>query len=288
MSTTAPSTAREDYVLGTSEAEAARLGLQHQLWSAWAHHTWERCGIAPGMTVLDLGCGPGFGTFDLAQLVGARGMVYAVDESPAYIARLKEEAARRGLSNISAFVGDVQTLGALPIPAGSLDAAYERWVLCFVADPGAVVNGVARLLKPSGRFGVNDYFNYESMTLAPREPVFMKIIAAVGKSWRARGGDPDVVGRLPGLFARAGLEVTSLEVAQRIARPPAANHGTDSMMWSWPDTFFRLFVPTLVQTGFLAEQDHRDFLEVWERATRDPACFMSLPPVWSVVGRKRA
>lgn len=274
---------QRDYVLGTHSDEAARLGLQHQLWSAFAHESWELAGIAPGMTVLDVGCGPGFGTFDLAQLVGPSGVVYAVDESAAYIDRLRDEAARRELMNIRPLVGDVQALESLDLPVAGLDAAYERWVLCFVPNPDRVVSGVARLLKPGGHFVANDYFNYESMTLAPREPVFSKIVAAVGASWRGRGGDPDIVARLPGLFERHGLRVRALDVAQRVARPPAGGAGASATMWAWPDSFFRLFVPSLVQMGVLTEQDHRDFLTMWERVSREPSCFMALPPVWRVI-----
>lgn len=279
---------RKEYVLGTHEAEAARLGLQHQLWSAYAHETWEIQGITPGMTVLDVGCGPGFGTFDLARMVGPRGAVYAVDESASYVEKLRDEAQRRGLTNIRAFVGDVQALDALPIEAGSIDAAFERWVLCFVPDPEAVVRGAARLLRPGGTFGVNDYFNYESMTLAPREEVFSRVIAAVGRSWRARGGDPDVAARLPGMFTRAGLRVIDLSVASRAARPPAAarRDGASATMWAWPDTFFRIFVPSLVEMGFLTARDHEEFLLMWDRVSADADAFMSLPPVWRVVGRR--
>jgi len=55
----------ENYVLGTHEDEAFRLGLQHSLWTEHAHAIWKRAGIGFGAKVLDAGCGPGFATFDL-------------------------------------------------------------------------------------------------------------------------------------------------------------------------------------------------------------------------------
>ena len=69
----------KDYVLGTERAELERLGMQHQLWLAQAAEAWERAGFRPGQKLLDLGCGPGFATVDLAQRVGPRGQVVAVD-----------------------------------------------------------------------------------------------------------------------------------------------------------------------------------------------------------------
>ena len=53
-----------EYVLGTDRAELERLGLQHQLWSEHAPRAWERAGFQRGMKLLDVGCGPGFATFD--------------------------------------------------------------------------------------------------------------------------------------------------------------------------------------------------------------------------------
>ena len=88
-----------EYVLGTDAIEAKRLGLQHRIWSAAAHHLWELAGVRPGITVMDLGCGPGHATFDLATIVGgasperaAQGRVIALDESATFLHQLNETA----------------------------------------------------------------------------------------------------------------------------------------------------------------------------------------------------
>lgn len=268
-----------EYILGTDEAEFQRLGLQHQLWSDLAHQTWKHALIAPGQTVLDVGCGPGYATFDLAQAVGHRGRVIAVDESAAFIARLKEQASLRGLTNIEAHVADVHHLDRLGIAPGSVDLAYARWVLCFVKDPAAIVRAVARLLRHAGRFAVNDYFNYESMTLAPRRESFSRAIRAVGASWRARAGDPDVAGRLPRMFAESGLSLARLDVHLRLARPGES-------MWHWPDSFWKNYIPRLVESGHLTSAESDAFFRDWSIASNDAATFMELPPVYEVIGER--
>lgn len=270
-----------EYVLGTHDAEVGRLHAQHRTWGDVAHAAWRRAGLRPGDRVLDVGCGPGFAAFDLAAIVapGATpGSIVAVDESARFCALARAGARARGIESLVAVEQhDVQEL---PEELGTFDGAYARWVLCFVPRPEAVVAGVARRLRPGGRFIVHDYFNYESMTLAPRRPAFARVLRAVAASFRARGGDPDVVGRLPRLMREAGLDVSHLDVHQRLARP---GDGT----WSWPDLFFRGFVPRLVEGGFLAAAEAGEWLEEWEDFAREPGGFMSLPPVYEVIGVKR-
>ncbi len=268
-----------EYVLGTDEAEHQRLGLQHRLWSDLAHETWKHARVGPGMRVLDVGSGPGFAAFDLAQTVGPSGRVVAVDESAGFIEKVREGARGRGLTNIDAHVHDVQRLEGLGLEAGSFDVVYARWVMCFVPDPAAVVRGVARLLKAGGRFCVNDYFNYESMTIAPKDAAFSKGIAAVGASWRERGGDPDFAGHLPRLCAEAGLRVARLEVHQRLCRP-------GDTMWAWPDSFWRNYMPRLVQGGHLTAGEAEAFMESWRRVSADPHAFMLLPAVFEIIAER--
>jgi ubiquinone/menaquinone biosynthesis C-methylase UbiE len=274
-----PDAPTPEYVLGTDEQELQRLGLQHRLWSAAAHEAWERARIQPGMTVLDIGCGPGHATLDLAEIVGPRGRVTGIDESPKFLKHLQDQADARRLTNVERILADAQHLETLKLPDASVDFAYARWVLCFVKDPEAIVRGVARILKPGGRFVVQDYFHYESMTIAPKRPSFTKVIDAVAKSWRERGGDPDIVGRLPAMFSAHGLAVDDLHVNRRLARP-----GTT--MWHWPDSFWKSFLPRLVALGHLDQADERRFEADWAEATADPASFMLLPPVFDLIGRK--
>jgi ubiquinone/menaquinone biosynthesis C-methylase UbiE len=270
-----------EYVLGTGEQESDRLGLQNRLWSASAHQLWERAGLRPGETVLDIGCGPGHATVELAEIVGPSGRIIAVDESPLFLKHLQDRATARRLTNVERFLGDAQQLEALlPQYKGKADLAYARWVLCFVPDPEAVVRGIASLLKPGGRVAVQDYFNYESMSIAPKNPAFTRVISAIGQSWRARGGDPDIVGRLPALFRKHGLELGDIRLNQRVARPA-------STIWAWPDSFWRSYLPRMVEMEAITPTERDDFEAAWKKASADPDVFMLLPPVYDLVAVKR-
>ncbi|HMS03584.1 MAG TPA: class I SAM-dependent methyltransferase [Gemmatimonadaceae bacterium] len=174
----------QEYVLGTDDDELQRLGFQHQVWAEQTAQLWRRAGFAPGQRVLDLGCGPGYATADLAQLVGADGAVYAVDVSRRFLSALERLIAARHLHNVQTFVQDAATLS---LPATGLDGAFARWVLSFTPDPAAVLARVRDALAPGARLAIFDYANYEAITLAPPSAVFDRVIAATGASVRDSG-----------------------------------------------------------------------------------------------------
>ena len=230
------------------------------------------------MTVLDVGCGPGFATLDLARRVGPTGRIIAIDESQRYIDHLKEQADAQGLRNIEARVGDVQHID---VTAETIDAAYARWVLCFVPDPNAVLAGVVSALRPGGVFAIQDYFHYRGVQLGPPSAAFTRAFQAVHESWVKRGGDSDIGSRLPSMLARHGMTLPHLRSIVRIARPTEP-------LWQWPDSFFKNFLPMLVDMGLLTKEELAAFNADWSAREKDPGGFFATPPVIDIVARKPA
>ncbi len=266
----------DEYVLGTHAAELERLGVQHRLWSAQAFALWEAAGIGAGQTVLDVGSGPGYTSIDLAGVVMPLGKVIAIDESSRFISHLQTQAQVLNLAHLTARVCDVQ---AIDLPAASVDAAFNRWVLCFVPHPERVIAGVARVLRPNGVFVIQEYMNYGEMLLAPESAAFRRGIATVVAAWRKRGGDPKVGLRLPSLLAQHGFKLEVIRPLHRIARP-----GTP--FWYWPTIFFRNFLPLLVQQGALEQDEHEAFMRDWEAHANDPATFYCSPPMVEIIARR--
>jgi predicted methyltransferase len=118
-------------------------------------------GIADGAVVADLGAGGGWFTVQLAHRVGPQGVVYAVDVQRAMIELIRRRAQRERLFNIRTILGSA----ADPIPTG-LDVALAVSVYHEIAcaqkpkceEPVAVLENVARSLKPQGRLGVVDFY----------------------------------------------------------------------------------------------------------------------------------
>jgi SAM-dependent methyltransferase len=98
----------------------------------------------PGRRVLDIGCGFGDTTQDIARLVGEGGAAVGVDAAERFIGAAREEAAEAGVSNVRFQVADVQAddLG------GPYDMAFSRMGTMFFANPVAALRNVRSSLEP--------------------------------------------------------------------------------------------------------------------------------------------
>src|SRR3972149_5381149 len=100
-----------DYVLGTHDKEIQRLGLQHRVWRPRALDAWRRAGFTVGQTLLDIGCGPGHASVDLAEIGRPPGGVGAIDRARRFPAPLEPPRLQRGLDNITTLELDLDAAG---------------------------------------------------------------------------------------------------------------------------------------------------------------------------------
>jgi ubiquinone/menaquinone biosynthesis C-methylase UbiE len=106
--------------------------------------------IRTGSVVADLGCGPGYFTIPMAELVGDGGKVYAVDSDLKLINALQAKSAARGLQNVI----EAHTASAADMeftPDGAVDFVFANGLLCCMADHMGAVEEIKRVLKPCGR-----------------------------------------------------------------------------------------------------------------------------------------
>lgn len=102
----------------------------------------------PGSRVLDLGCGFGDTTQQLAALVGSAGEAVGVDVSEPFVAAAREEAKAADVDNVRFLSGDVQIMD---LGAG-FDYAFSRMGIMFFANPVQALRNVRSALAPGGRF----------------------------------------------------------------------------------------------------------------------------------------
>lgn len=153
--------AENEYVLGTDEDELNRLRRQHELWVLQAHALWGRMGLRSDHKVLDLGCGPGFTTLELARYLGPRSRITAVDASDRFLKslafRAKTEFPAARIEAVHSFIEKMD------LPENDFDAAYCRWLMIFVPDVPGALRAVRRHLKPGAVFALQEYVSYEAM-----------------------------------------------------------------------------------------------------------------------------
>ena len=154
--------------------------------------------LAPTAHVLDVGCGPGTITADLATRVGH---VTAVENAPEALDAARAEVAHQGLGNVTFAVEDVHTLG---FPDDTFDVVHAHQVLQHVADPVRALREMARVCRPGGVVAVRDS-DYAAFAWYPLLPALGEWLALYTAAARANGGEPDAGRRLLSWAREAGL-----------------------------------------------------------------------------------
>jgi ubiquinone/menaquinone biosynthesis C-methylase UbiE len=156
--------------------------------------------LRPGLSVLDVGCGPGTITGDLAARV-APGPVTAVDrfDQPLDVARA--EMQRRNLSNVSFATADVHKL---EFPDDTFDVVHAHQVLQHVADPVQALREMRRVCRPGGIVAARDA-DYAGFVWFPQLPALDLWRDLYSQAARANRGEPDAGRRLLSWALAAGF-----------------------------------------------------------------------------------
>lgn len=157
--------------------------------------------LTRGMSLLDVGCGPGTITLDLAQEV-APGRVVGVENVDAPLTAAREEAARRGDTTTVFRRGDVYQL---PFADDSFDVVHAHQVLQHLTDPAAALREMARVCKPGGWVAARDA-DYAAMAWYPEEPALEEWRALYRAVARANGAEPDAARHFRAWARAAGLD----------------------------------------------------------------------------------
>lgn len=113
-----------------------------------------RADIRPGMTVLEVGCGPGTFT-TMAARFARPGVVHAVDIAPGMIELLETRLGREGVDNV---VSHVASAYELPLEPDSVDRAFMVTVLGEIPDKVRALREIRRVMKPDALLAVSEFF----------------------------------------------------------------------------------------------------------------------------------
>lgn len=153
-----------------------------------------------GQRLLDVGCGPGTITVDLARLV-APGEVVGLDVAQEVVDRAEEHRREQGVGSVSFARGDVYDLD---LPDASFDVVHAHQVLQHLTDPIRALVELRRVLKPGGLLAVRDS-DYGSFTWAPADARLDRWLALYHSVTRHNEAEADAGRFLLGWVQRAGF-----------------------------------------------------------------------------------
>jgi SAM-dependent methyltransferase len=154
--------------------------------------------LCPGRSVLDVGCGPGTITVDIAGRV-APGRVVGIDAAGAVLDEARRHAVEIGV-DVDFEVGDVYALDAAD---DSFDIVHAHQVLQHLADPVAALREMRRVCRPGGVVAVREV-DYASAVSVP--DVVTDWLSVYETMARRGGGEPNAGRRLLGWAREAGLD----------------------------------------------------------------------------------
>jgi SAM-dependent methyltransferase len=213
--------------------------------------------LGKGVDLLDVGCGPGTITVDLAARV-APGRVLGIDVSDEPLAEARGLAERSGV-DVTFEVGDVY---ALAEPDDSFDVVHAHQVLQHLTDPVAALREMARVCRPGGVIAVRDV-DYAALAWFPEDAGLDAWLDLYQRVHRRNGSEPNAGRRLLSWAHAAGLrDVVATTSSWCFASPE------DREWWgtSWAGRATgSSFAEQAVEYGLATTEDLADIATAWLR-----------------------
>ena len=244
------------------EKELARLKRQVSVFLPFDRRCWQAAGLTADMTVLDLGCGSGIASCELARIVQS-GQVVGVDLSESMLARARWFTEQEQLDNITFQQGSAYTLD---FAEASFDFVYARLLFQHLVEPAKVLARLYRLLKPGGILCAMDADD-GGFVLYPEPESFGRFRQAVVTAQQERGGDPFVGRKLGSYFQAAGF----VHVKTLMTAINSDEVGLGTLL-------------NLLAFGAPYQSPETDLAELAAKARQDAQALLDLPYAWMGIG----
>ncbi|EGN94681.1 hypothetical protein SERLA73DRAFT_187733 [Serpula lacrymans var. lacrymans S7.3] len=206
--------------------------------------------LKPDMHILDVGCGPGTITIDLAKLV-PQGHVTGIEPVPDVLDQARTTASTLGVQNVLFKVGDVH---ALDYPDATFDVVHAHQVLQHVVDPVMALKEMRRVTKPGGIIAVRS-IDFEAMTWYPEVDGMKDWLNLHIKVARSLGGEPNAGRMLLSWARQAGIDQACVKAT---AGTWCYSTSEERAWWSslWADRIVKsAFSRNALESGQATEDD---------------------------------
>ena len=199
------------YVIRGGTEGRERLRILSRVMHASSMALLDRLGPRDGLACLDVGCGGGDVTLELARRAAPHGKAVGVDIDQEKLEIARHEAQQQGVVNVAFQLSDIRETSTV----AEFDIVYSRFLLTHLSDPVSIVRALYAQLLPGGRIAVEDidfsgYFTY------PKSEAFGRYHELYCATVSRRGGDPNIGPQLPQLLRRCGFEHVGVSIVQPV------------------------------------------------------------------------
>lgn len=260
-----------DYIISGGAQGKSRLNVLSDVLYAYTKTLLEKQGVADGVSFFDVGCGGGNVAGMVAEMVGAKGSVTAVDFDESIIALAENDRVAAGRQNMRFEVMSAYDLSF----SGEFDVVYARFLLSHVKEPGKVLQLMRQALKPGGKIIIEDV-QFSGHFCYPACAAFDEYLRLYAAAARNNGADPEIGPGLPSLLQGAGLQHIDFDLIQ-----PCFSAGAGK--WMAYLTLDKI-KGTLVAQGIAGEQTIDKLLMQLKDFTANESSIISLPRIFRAWG----
>jgi len=221
--------------------------------------------LRPGMRVLDVGCGTGAISKDIAAIVGPEGSVTGIDNTAHFIESGKE--TYKAVSNLELIHADVFDFKS----PEKFDLVVSARVLQWLNNPVEALIRFKHFLKPGGQVSVLDY-NHEHLSWNPWPPESMLQFYATFLRWRGDAGmNNHIAEDLPDYFIEAGLKNIQVFNSDEVYKKGEENFISRVGIWS------KVAGSTqMVKEGYISNDDRLKAIEDYDNWVNNDAESMTM------------
>jgi ubiquinone/menaquinone biosynthesis C-methylase UbiE len=232
----------------------------------------ERAGVVPGLRCIDIGCGGGQVTMEIAGLVGPGGSVVGVDTDEVKLGLAQQAAADRQLGNVTFAAVDARAWDE----PGAYDVVYSRFLLHHLSQPDRLLRRMWAAVAAGGVLIVEDA-DFDGWCCDPPNEGLELFLDAYRKVLARRGGDDAIGRRLYRCFLAAEIPDPQVSLVQGV-------HEGEAKMLAW--STLEATAEAIISEGLAAPGEITAALASLRRFTDDPRTLICGPRVFQVWSRR--